>query len=68
MIRILVQNSNRKPTRPQRFAVPCMLRKNQVIPWNSQVNCGETLGEILPRGSKDGMRERYRSVPPVNFS
>jgi hypothetical protein len=39
-----------------------MLRKNLVVLWNSQVNRGEPLGEIFPRGTNDGMREHYRSV------
>jgi hypothetical protein len=68
MIQILVQTSHREPTRQQRFAVPCMLRKNPVMSWNSQVNTGEPLGEIYSRGTNNGMREHYRSVLSVNFS
>jgi hypothetical protein len=65
MIRILVQHSNRKPTRHQRFAVKCMLRKHLVMHRNSQINTSEPLREIYSRGTNNGMREHYLSL---NFS
>ena len=39
-----------------------MLRKNLVIPWNSQVDTSEPLGEIHSRVTNNGVREHYRSV------
>jgi hypothetical protein len=68
MIKVWLQTSNRKPARLQRFAVPCMLRKSLVIPWNSQVNSGKPLGEIKSRATNNGMREHYRSILSLNFS
>ena len=58
MIGIHLQRGEGKAACPQCVAVACMLLQHLVIARNSQLNRGESLGEIFSRNTNNGVLEQ----------